>query len=52
MSTLNTTFAGLRLSSPVIVGSCSLTANIDKLKERYPDKFDPELSKNRKDGDI
>ena len=26
--------------------------NIDKLKERYPDKFDPELSKNRKDGDI
>ena len=33
MSTLNTTFAGLRLSSPVIVGSCSLTANIDKLKE-------------------
>ena len=31
MSTLNTTFAGLRLSSPVIVGSCSLTANIDKL---------------------
>ena len=26
--------------------------NIDKLKERYPDKFDPELSKNRKDGDV
>ena len=26
--------------------------NIDKLKERYPDKFDPELSKNRKEGDI
>ena len=26
--------------------------NIDKLKERYPDKDDPEFSKNGKDGDI
>ena len=26
--------------------------NIDKLKERYPDKFNPELSINRKEGDI
>jgi NTP pyrophosphatase (non-canonical NTP hydrolase) len=26
--------------------------NIDKLKARYPDGFDPELSKHRKDGDI
>lgn len=26
--------------------------NIDKLKARYPDGFDPELSKHRKAGDI
>ena len=26
--------------------------NIDKLRARYPDGFDPELSKHRKDGDI
>ena len=26
--------------------------NIQKLRERYPDGFDPEKSKNRKEGDI
>ena len=26
--------------------------NIDKLKARYPNGFDPELSKRRKDGDV
>ena len=26
--------------------------NIDKLKARYPDGFDPELSKHRKAGDV
>jgi len=26
--------------------------NIEKLRARYPDRFDPELSRNRKDGDV
>lgn len=29
-----------------------LQMNIDKLRERYPKDFDPELSINRKEGDI
>lgn len=29
-----------------------LQMNVDKLRARYPDKFDPELSQHRKDGDI
>ena len=29
-----------------------LQMNIDKLKRRYPVKFEPELSRNRKEGDI
>lgn len=29
-----------------------LQMNIDKLKERYPDGFDTEKSKHRRDGDI
>ena len=26
--------------------------NVDKLRKRYPDGFKPELSKNRKEGDV
>lgn len=26
--------------------------NVEKLKERYPDGFDPERSRNRKEGDV
>jgi NTP pyrophosphatase (non-canonical NTP hydrolase) len=26
--------------------------NIDKLRKRYPEGFDPELSQNRKEGDV
>ena len=29
-----------------------LQMNIDKLKRRYPVEFEPELSRNRKEGDI
>lgn len=29
-----------------------LQMNVDKRNERYPDKFNPELSINRKEGDI
>ncbi len=33
------------------MGVC-MKINIDKLRERYPDGFEPEKSLNRKDGDI
>lgn len=33
MADLTTTFAGLRLKSPVIAGSCGLTADVEKLQE-------------------
>lgn len=29
-----------------------LQMNVDKLMERYPDGFDPERSRNRKEGDV
>ena len=29
-----------------------LRMNVEKLKERYPDGFDPERSRNRKEGDV
>jgi dihydroorotate dehydrogenase (fumarate) len=33
MAELTTTYAGLNLSSPLIVGSCGLTSEVEKLKE-------------------
>ena len=33
MSKIETNFAGLELKSPIIVGSCSYTASIDKIVE-------------------
>lgn len=29
-----------------------LQMNVDKLRNRYPDGFDPELSRHRKEGDV
>jgi dihydroorotate dehydrogenase (fumarate) len=33
MSTINVNFAGLELKSPIIVGSCSQTASVEKIQE-------------------